>query len=517
MYEYNQNNNEEEPKQVNSGYSQQTVDQSIISRSFEQERQKLREKAEKKASRKKFWKKIGIGLGVGIAFGITAGICFAGVVRVIDLVFPRTTVESRIVEEKKQEEHKEIGIGQSDKEEKPEVKSEKKVDKESSYVKKDAEPGMGVSNLVKESMPSIVSITNKSVQEVRSMFGMGVREYESTSAGSGIIIGMDEEELLVATNNHVIEGASSITVGFVDDEVYTAYVKGGDSDIDLAVVAVKLDDISDSTKDAIKVASIGDSQTLEVGEQVVAIGNALGYGQSVTTGIVSALERDITDDDVDNPLIQTDAAINPGNSGGALFNMEGELVGINCAKIASTSIEGVGYAIPISEATPIIERLMNRHTREKVDAKEAGYIGISGVSVDSATSKSYGIPQGVYIQNVEEGSPAEEAGLLKSDVIRKFDGVTVSTISEIKENLDYYKVGETVDLVIYRQVDGEYQEKTISIVLGDRKGTSLDPDKIEKKDDDNSNNYDNGEEIEDDGDFYFNYGGDFDDFFNFFP
>lgn len=510
MYEYDGKVQNQEQEQNTQYANQAAVAQQL----------KLQQKREKKMARKRFWKKVGVGLCVGIAFGCAAGFCFAGVNRIIDKLFPRVTVSSvqnDVTSEPKEEEKavKRVETANTDnKEGKGKDNSDDNISASDKYNHR-ANAGMGVSELVKNSMPSIVSITNKSVQEVRSMFGMGIREYESTSAGSGIIIGQDDEELLIATNNHVIAGANTLTVGFIDDEVYTAYVKGADEDIDLAVVAVKYSDISDSTKKEIRVAVMGDSDKLEVGEQVVAIGNALGYGQSVTTGIVSALNRDVTDDDTDNPLIQTDAAINPGNSGGALLNMNGELVGINSAKIASTSIEGVGYAIPMSAAMPIIETLMNRQARELVDAKKAGYLGISGVSVDKNTAEMYGIPQGVYIQTVEENSAAEEAGLIKSDVIRKVDGVTVSSIADIKKNLDYYEAGETIELVIYRQIDGEYVEKSVDVKLGSREGTSLDPSNEQTDDEEEPEQREELRKYRDDDD-YFGYGNNIDDYFQFF-
>ena len=481
MYEY-----------YNSGSDNLEKDQTYANRQISQEALKAQAKMEKKAKAKKFWGKVGTGLCVGLAFGVIAGFSFAGVTRAIDYLLPqKNSAQSAVVEDNNKIEKV---APKPDAEEVKKVTEKKEADEDRHYNANSARIGMDVSDIVENSMPSIVAITNKSVQEVRSMFGMGVQQYESKSAGSGIIIGQSDEELLIATNNHVISGANTLSVCFVDDEAYSAYVKGGDADLDLAVVAVKISDLSSSTKDKIKIARIGDSEKLLVGEQVVAIGNALGYGQSVTTGIVSAVDRDMTDDNVDNPLIQTDAAINPGNSGGALINMDGELIGINCAKISSTAIEGVGYAIPMASANPIIEKLMNREIREEVDAKDAGYIGISGVAVDKNTSSMYGIPEGVYIQNVEENSPAEDAGLVKSDVIRKFDGVTVSSISDIRENLNYYRAGEEVELVIYRAVDGEYVEKSITITLGDREGTPLDPKNLE------GNNSDSDEQNEDDSD-----------------
>lgn len=339
----------------------------------------------------------------------------------------------------------------------------------------------GVVDVAAEVMPAVVSITNKSVQEVQDLFSMygiygyGGRNgndrtytYESESCGSGIIIGQNEEELLICTNNHVVEGATEITVGFVDDEICQAAVKGTDADNDLAVVAVKLSDIPDETLDQIKIAQIGDSDQLQVGQQVVAIGNALGYGQSVTTGIVSALNRTIQMDGYDNTkLIQTDAAINGGNSGGALLDMNGHVVGINSAKVAASGVEGMGYAIPISYAKPILEDLMNKKTRtETVDEEDTAYIGISGQGVTSEMSELYGIPQGIFITEVAKDSPAEEAGLQKGDVITKFDGSSVSSMTDLRDMLAYYAAGETVSLAVSTADDGEYESDKVELTLG---------------------------------------------------
>ena len=332
---------------------------------------------------------------------------------------------------------------------------------------------LDVSDVAESVMPSIVSITNKSVQEVRSFFGGGIHQYESVSAGSGIIIGENDDELLLVTNNHVVEGAKEISVGFIDDEVYEAVIKGTDPENDLAVIAVKLSDIKDSTMDKIVIATMGDSDALEIGEQVVAIGNALGYGQSVTTGIVSALDREVEIDNLTSKLIQTDAAINPGNSGGALLNMRGEVIGINSAKFASAQVEGMGYAIPISTATPIIEELMNRRTREVVDKKDASYLGISGVSVTNEVSKTYNIPTGVYISEVEKNGPADKGGIKEGDVIKKFDGVTVSSINDIKEQLNYYKAGEKIKILVKRPDGSEYKDVTVEVTLGKRSESDL--------------------------------------------
>lgn len=335
---------------------------------------------------------------------------------------------------------------------------------------------MDVTSIVQSAMPSIVAITNKSVQEVQNYFSMfsrggGTQEQEVESQGSGIIIGQNDSELLIATNNHVVEGADTLSVCFADDNACEATVKGTDSDNDLAVIAVKLSDISDDTMSKIKIAEIGDSNQLQVGEQVVAIGNALGYGQSVTTGIVSAVNRQLEDSNSENGFIQTDAAINPGNSGGALLNMQGQVIGINSAKLASTEVEGMGYAIPVSTASPIFEDLMNRQTRTKVSSDQAAALGIIGQTVDSSIAEAYGIPQGVYVAEIEQGSAAEKAGITAGSVITKFDDTTIESMDDLKSCLEYYAAGETVDLVVKIADNGSYVEKTLTITL-DKADTS---------------------------------------------
>ena len=330
----------------------------------------------------------------------------------------------------------------------------------------------GVSDVAAAAMPSVVSITNKSVQEVQnlySIYGYGAPTYEqeSTSCGSGIIIGKNDSELLICTNNHVVENSTELSVGFADESVCEAVVKGTDASNDLAVVAVKLDDISSDTMDAIKVAEIGDSDKLVVGQQVVAIGNALGYGQSVTTGIVSALNRTIDIDGYQADLIQTDAAINPGNSGGALLDMQGRVIGINSAKAAANGVEGMGYAIPISNAKSILEDLMNKKTRtDKVDEADSAYVGIAGQGVSGEMSSLYGIPEGIYLTEVQDGSPAADAGLQKGDIITKFDGSSVTSMQDLKTQHAYYAAGEEVPVTIQRQNGSEYEEQKVTITLG---------------------------------------------------
>lgn len=454
----------------------------------EQAARKKAEKAEKKAAKKAARKARGTGkkifgtLALACVFGVTASVVFQATNKVTSKYFGTNEPEKTVAVNETPDEK--VTLDNQKTEEKKDstdsvVKTEKNVDVQETLTKpildnSDNAGKYSVSDVAEEVMPSIVAITNKSVQEVMSWYGMGIQQYESESAGSGIIIGQSDTELLIATNAHVVQGAQTLTVCFIDESVLPATIKGSDVSNDLAVIAVSLNDVDGSTLNAIKVATIGDSEALRIGEQVVAIGNALGYGQSVTTGIVSALDRDITDDDVDNSYIQTDAAINPGNSGGALLNMRGELVGINSAKLASAKIEGMGYAIPISAAKPIMEDLMNRASRSKVDPKNAGYVGISGFSVTSEVSVQYGIPEGIYVSETTSGAAADRAGLQKGDIITAFDGINVDSISKLRERLDYYSAGETVDITIYRADNGEYKEMTFKIVLDGREGTPLD-------------------------------------------
>lgn len=407
----------------------------------------------RKSDRKKLAKKIGAIAMSAVLFGGIAGGVFTGV------AYASGAVKSTAVQDSIQQ-----NTGNSEKQtaalQTTSASSDGSTDGQS----------LDVSDIAEAAMPSIVAITNKSVQEVQSYFDLfgrssGIQEQEVESRGSGIIIGQNDEELLIATNNHVVADANTISACFIDDQVYEASVKGTDSENDLAVIAVKLSDISEDTMSKIKVAKIGDSESLKVGQQVVAIGNALGYGQSVTTGIVSAVDRQVGDSDTENGFIQTDAAINPGNSGGALLNMNGELIGINSAKLASTEVEGMGYAIPVSTASPIIEELMNRTTRTKVSEEQASALGISGQTVDSTISKTYGIPKGVYVGEVTEGGAAEKAGLQAGSVITKFDGISVDSIDELKSTLTYYAAGETVEVTVKVADNGEYVEKTLTVTL----------------------------------------------------
>ena len=332
-----------------------------------------------------------------------------------------------------------------------------------------------VAEVAKNAMPSVVTISTMSVEEMRSFFG-GTQQYEVEGAGTGVIVGENDTELLIATNNHVVEGATSLSVGFIDEESVEGEVKGTDVNNDLAVVSVKLSDIPEDTMNQIKIATVGDSDDLQLGDQVVAIGNALGYGQSVTSGYVSALDRDLTLTDQSGTtinstgLIQTDAAINEGNSGGALLNMKGELIGINEAKSSSTStgsaVDNIGFAIPIDKAEESLQQLMNLKTREKVDASQASYLGIRGEDVSAEASELYGIPTGAVITEIVENGPADQAGVKKGDILTELDGRSISSMAQLQDVLQYYAAGETVDLVVQRSDNGEYQAQTLSITLG---------------------------------------------------
>lgn len=410
------------------------------------------------------------------------------------------------------------------------AKSEKK-DADASDSKSDtgkdtgstAKGSLDVSEIVSEALPSIVSITTKSVQEVQNYFGMyGMygyapqqQEQEVEGSGSGIIVGKNDDELLIATNYHVVEGADTLSVAFTDGNAVEASVKGFDEERDLAVVSVSLDDVEDDTMDAISIANIGSSDDLKVGEQVVAIGNALGYGQSVTTGIVSAKNRrmdsdnntvtDGSDDSSDGVnLIQTDAAINPGNSGGALLNMEGEVVGINSAKLASTEVEGMGYAIAISDVTDILQNLMNETSRDKLDDSEHGVLGIKGSSVSSEAVQMYGIPAGVFVKKVTEGGAADKAGLKENSVITEFNGKTVSSINQLIEYLSYYEPDEEVELTVQVPHGTSYKEETVKVTLDENTdaddGDDNDKDSKKSKKDSEKSSKDADEDVDEDTD-----------------
>ena len=353
----------------------------------------------------------------------------------------------------------------------------------------DSENGT-VAAVAQASMPSVVAITTVSVQEIPSFFGYSSRQYKSASTGSGIIVGDNDDELLIATNNHVVDGATTLSVCFIGDDVanaetetvnagdngdlnvedaVSAKIKGTDADNDLAVVAVKKSDIPEDTLNQIKIAQIGSSDDLAVGQQVVAIGNALGYGQSVTSGWISALNRTISTDDGTNStgLIQTDAAINPGNSGGALVNASGEVIGINSSKLVGDSVEGVGYAIPISDVSDLIENLMNQETKTKVAEADQGAIGIKGMSVSTEYSQQLNMPEGVYVSKVTKGGGAEKAGMTRGCIITGINGTTVSSMDDLQEQLQYYAKGDEVELTIQvPQSNGEYQEQSVTVILG---------------------------------------------------
>lgn len=385
--------------------------------------------------------KNGSGIGKKIAklvasaaiFGLVAGTCFVGVSVVKDKFYPSTADKIETTS----------GTTSS---------------------KKETSSGSGsnsqnVASVVNEVMPSVVSIT--STIQSSNYYGFGTQESEG--AGSGFIIAKTKDSLMIATNNHVVSDATTLTVGFVDDTTAKATVVGTDSSADLAVISVKIKDIKDSTASKIKVATLGSSDDLKVGEEVVAIGNALGYGQSVTTGVVSAKNREVSLTDGTMNLLQTDAAINPGNSGGALLNTAGEVIGINSVKYSDTSVEGIGYAIPMDTAKPIIEELI---TNEKVDESNSAYLGIAGVDVTSDVAKTYNMPTGVYVAQVMEGAAAEQAGIQKGDIITKFDGKDVTSMEKLSYNMQYYAAGTTVDVVIERSSNGQYEEQTISVTLG---------------------------------------------------
>ena len=331
-----------------------------------------------------------------------------------------------------------------------------------------------VSDVVEKVMPSIVSITSMSVEEVQSFFG-GTYEQKSEGAGTGIIIGENDTELLIVTNNHVVAGSDTLTVTFDDESSVEANIKGTDAAYDVAVIAVPLDTISEDTLDAISAATLGDSTNLKIGEPAIAIGNALGYGQSVTTGVISAVDRSVSTTDTQTgetqesgaKLIQTDAAINPGNSGGALVNVNGEVIGINSAKLTGESVEGIGYAIPISDVSDLIQNLMNQETKTKVAENERGMLGITGMSVSDAFSQQIDMPAGVYVMEVTSGGGADEAGMTKGSIITGINGSSIDSMEALQEQLQYYAKGETVTLsILVPQTNGEYKEQSLDVTLG---------------------------------------------------
>ena len=416
---------------------------------YEEQEKKKKAKKEKSQTGKKFVKKAVAMVACAAVVGGVAGGSFYGVNHLASYVFQDETQQA--ASDKVQEEKKVVTTTTS---------------ASTSTTVTDA------TQVVKAVMPSVVSITSKATEVTQSFFGHAY-EYETEGSGSGIIVGQSDTELLIATNNHVVEGSDELTVYFINDDTATAKIKGTDSDMDLAVIAVDLSEMSAETLGSISVATLGDSDALQVGEPAIAIGNALGYGQSVTTGVISALNRSVEGGDEETGFIQTDAAINPGNSGGALLNVQGQVIGINSMKISSggyteASIEGMGYAIPISAAKPIIDELMNKETRDKVDENQMGYLGIRGATIGDEMHEIYNMPYGIYISEVVKGSAAEQAGLLSGDVIVKFDGTKISSYEELQNQLQYYSAGETIELIVQRPANGEYVEQTITITLGSR-------------------------------------------------
>ena len=411
------------------------------------------------------------GTGIALCAVLAGGLAFEGISAASgwnfsDTVKASNTEENRteLLKTKKKSEDKDTEEVADTAQEPAEEPAETKV-----------KGSLDVSDIAAEAMKSVVAITTKSVQEVQTYlgeFGFGgftTQQQEVEGSGSGIIIGQNDEELLIATNYHVIEGANTVSVTCIDGEVYEAAVKGYDADKDLAVVSVAVSDVSDDTMDQIQIATIGSSDDLRVGEQVIAIGNALGYGQSVTTGIVSAKNRKLdnsgqADEDSDGVnLIQTDAAINPGNSGGALLNMNGELVGINSAKLASTEVEGMGYAIAITDVSDILENLMNETPRDKVE--DHGVLAIVGTSVSEEAASVYDIPEGVLVTEVLKGGAAEKAGIEAKNIITEFDGKRVRSIDALVDMLQYYEPGEKVEVTIQALGNGGYEEKKVTVKL----------------------------------------------------
>lgn len=327
-----------------------------------------------------------------------------------------------------------------------------------------------VSAVVENCMPSIVAITGKSVEDIETYY-YGTQEYEAESAASGIIIAQNDDELLIATNSHVVADTSDLNVCFsaeaddTDDLVAPAKIKGMDKDNELAVIAVQLSDIPEAVRSQLRIAKIGDSDALKVGQAAIAIGNALGYGQSVTSGIISALNREITIDNFSKPVIMTDAAINFGNSGGALLNANGEVIGINVAKEPGQSSESMGYSIPINTAVPILKELVNRETRDKLSNSERGYIGATVVDVSDDAKDLYDMPQGAFVYEVSEGSAAEQAGIHKGDIITKFEGISVTDKEDLIDQMSYYKVGETVTLEVQSATNGSYEAREVEVTL----------------------------------------------------
>ena len=453
----------------------------------------VKELPEKKKTKNVGGKKLAETISLAVVFGLVAGVVFQGVNFASEKYLGSDGKDSQI--ETAQLAGDSSADGSDSNESEGAASSETAASETAAAVSQTG----SVAEVADTAMPTVVAITSVSVQEIPNYFrafgfGYGTQQYSSEGSGSGIIVGENDDELLIATNNHVVSGATTLSVCFVGNDVVnaeeetvdmsgsdgdvnvedavSAKIKGTDESNDLAVVAVQKSDIPEDTLSQIKIAQLGNSDDLQVGEQVVAIGNALGYGQSVTSGWISALNRNIsTDDGTSSSLIQTDAAINPGNSGGALLNMQGEVIGINSAKYADSAVEGMGYAIPISKAQRDYVRLMNRQTRTKVSSDQAAALGIKGQTVDSSIAEAYGIPQGVYVAEIEQGSAAEKAGITAGSVITKFDDTTIESMDDLKSCLEYYAAGETVDLVVKIADNGSYVEKTLTITL-DKADTS---------------------------------------------
>jgi serine protease Do len=405
----------------------------------------------------KFLKSMGKCVAIALVFGLVAGAAFTGVDRLWDTLSPKTETADA---------SNETGV------EADTVSSEESSSHIDSTTTGNVSTTTDVSEMVENVMPSIVAITNVSEQEYRSFFTQGTQVYESTSCGSGIIVGQDDSYLYIATNNHVVSDATSLTVEFSDGTTASAETKGTEEDVDLAVVQVALTELTDDTKSTIRVATLGDSDDLVVGQAAVAIGNALGYGQSVTTGVISALDRPVsvtnetTGTTSTNNVIQTDAAINPGNSGGALLNLNGEVIGINSSKYSSTSVEGMGFALPINEAKKYISAIMN-DTLDELEASK-GYLGINGIDVSSQISQSYNMPVGVYIASVVENTAASEAGLKQGQIITAVDGTEVTSVSELSELISKYTEGDEAILTVMTNNGSEYTESEVTVTLGGR-------------------------------------------------
>lgn len=455
------------------------------------------QESEKKKRRKKSGgRKLASTISLAVVFGLVAGVVFQGVNFLAAQYMGTTTADAE-----PQIETAQLAVSASSDDAASEGTDSSENGTADAAQSVSTQTG-SVSDVAKAAMPTVVAITSVSIQEIPNYFRAfgfeygDTQQYSSEGSGSGIIVGENDDELLIATNNHVVDGATTLSVCFAGNDVVnaeaetvnmssdsdsdgdvnvedavSAKIKGTDETNDLAVVAVQKSDIPEDTLSQIKIAQLGDSDSVEVGEQVVAIGNALGYGQSVTSGWISALNRSISTSDgtTSDGLIQTDAAINPGNSGGALLNMQGEVVGINSAKYADSAVEGMGYAIPISKAQPILENLMNRQTRDKVeDDSKAAYLGVTSADLSMEAIQMYDMPEGAFVIRVDKDSAADEAGIQKGDIIVSFDGQTVSGREDLENKLAYYEAGESVDVVVSRADNGEYVQKTISVTLGNR-------------------------------------------------